>query len=154
MQLLESSRQFWNTIKEIQRGDETGLHRGINPSLPLMDLADIVDENFDRLEAFMAYFEDSDNHLIEELCVVCQRLDWDFDKLRQMPYYENPFHLPNWEMHNLGRPNIMADARMHYYALIIRFFEKISQNDSAFIPILEKWKLKFYSFQNQNYYVD
>lgn len=153
-QLQESSKRFWHTIQSIHTNDTIGLHREINQDLSLEDLMDIVDANFNQIEEFMEHFEESDNHFKEELCKVCQRLDWDFDKLEQIPYYENPFHAPNWEMHNLGRPNIMADARMHYYALMVRALEKISQNDSAFITILEKWKLKFYSFQNQNYYAD
>lgn len=116
-QLRNSTPRFWENITRIHANDTTGLHREIDPTISLMELIDIVDENFNTIEEFIKGFETSDEYLVGDIYRLCKQFCWDVEKFDQIPYYENPLHAPNWEMHNLGRPNIMNNARMYYYCL-------------------------------------
>lgn len=153
-QLRNSSQQFWENIKTIHVSDTTGLHREIDPSISLMELITIVDENFHVIEEFIKGFETLDTYLVNSFYKLCRLFGWDVEKFDQLPYYENPLHEPNWEMYNLSRPNIMTNARMYYYCLVVKMLEQLSLIDSTFIPILEKWRSDFSNFQLYNHYVD
>lgn len=153
-QLRNSTQYFWDTINKIHTNDTTGLHREIDPTISLMELVDIVDKNFNEIEEFVKGFETSDAYLVGSFYKLCKQFGWDVEKIYQLPYYENPLHEPNWEMHNLGRPNIMNNARMHYYCLVVKMLEQLSLKDCTFIPLLEKWRSDFFNFQQNNHYVD
>lgn len=153
-QLQHSSKRFWDAISKIHAEDTTDLHRDFDINLSALDLMDIVERNFDEIERFMECFEISDNHYIRELESISQRIGWDLKKIDYIPYYENPFYNPNWEIHNLGRGNMMREARMNYYAMIVKVLELISAKDNSYYPILEKWRAKFMPFQQANYYLD
>lgn len=153
-QLQESSRIFWSIINKIHSEDTSELHRSIDTNLSATELMNIVELNFSDIEKFMEFFEISDNQLMNNLRNLCKRIGWNFDKIDKLPSYENPFFNPNWEMHNLGRGNIMCNARMDFYTLIIKVLELLSINDNSYCPILEEWRSKFLSFQKTNFYFD
>ena len=153
-QLRDSIKQFWDNINLIHINDDTGLHRGIDPNITLLELIETIDKNFDEIEDFAKRFEISDGYFVKSFYKLCDQFGWDTEKLDQLPYYENPFFEPNWEIHNLGRPNIMTNARMYYYCFVVKILEQLSLNDKTFIPLLEKWRAVFLNFQLNNYYVD
>lgn len=153
-QLQESMEQFWYSIDRIHLNDKSDLHREYNTKLELNELIDIFDDKLNGIEKFIEHFEFSDRCMIGVLEKLCKRLNWDFSKLEQIPYYENPFYEPNWEIHNLGRNNLMREVKMYFYALVVRVLEKIALYDPSDTVLLEKWRSKFYSFQENNYYFD
>lgn len=153
-QLQHSMKQFWYSIDRIHLNDTSDLHREYDTNLQFHELINIFDDKLNEIENFMEYFEYSDHCLMGDLKRLCNRLNWDFRRIDEIPYYENPFHEPNWEMHNLGRNNLMREVRMYFYALVVRVLEKIALYDPSDTVLLEKWRSKFYSFQENNYYFD
>lgn len=153
-QLQECSKRFWNEIAQIHKKDNTGLHRYLDPNLSINELMDTVEENFNQIEHIMEDFEHSDNNLMIDLKYLCKRLGWNFEKSDEIPYFENPFYNRNWDLHNLGRPNIINQARLYYLTTIVKLLEMLSLKELSINPILEKWKAKLLSFQQNNYYVD
>lgn len=153
-QLQNSSKMFWGKIYSIHAEDTSDLHRDFDITLSATDLMEIVERNFDEIENFIEHFELSDNYLMADLKSLCKLTGWDFERIEQIPYYENPFYIRNWEMHNIGRPNIMKNARMHYYGMIVKILELLSAKDNSYYLLLEKWRTKFLPFQQNNYYYD
>ena len=91
-QLQNSSKMFWDKIYSIHAEDTSDLHRDFDITLSATDLMEIVERNFDEIENFIEHFELSDNYLMADLKSLCKLTGWDFERIEQIPYYENPLY--------------------------------------------------------------
>jgi len=50
-------------------------------------------------------------------------MGYDTQAYEDVAYYENPFQLRNWELHNIGSPNFVARLRFNLKQLEIKSLE-------------------------------
>ena len=79
---------------------------------------------FKIVEERLEYYRLSDERLPEDLEQLLLRVGYDLAPLKSVPYYENLFVQRNWELHNLGSPNVLLDLKkLHLHAELLYLAE-------------------------------
>lgn len=100
--------------------------------------------------------DDSDN-LKADLLKLTNKLEIDFSKFDEIPYYENPFINRNWEIHNIGRPNFFSHVLLSLHQLKVKIIDellKYNPNDEQLQKIAEEYRKEFENVYDRTYYVD
>lgn len=91
-------------------------------------------ESIERLSSILDRLSLSDHQLPGELREFLQRIGYDVAVLDDVPYYENPFEIRNWETHSIGARNALRDLRattLHAELLYLVEHVKLHPNNVA-----------------------
>lgn len=126
------------------------------------DIFELIRELTDNIQKIREYCDmcadsdDSDN-LKADLLKLSNKLEIDFSKFDEIPYYENPFIDRNWEMHNIGRPNFFSHVSLSLHQLKVKIIDellKCNPNDEQLQKIAEEYRKEFENIYDYAYYVD
>lgn len=81
-----------------------------------------IEDLVDELHKFLS-------SLSEDIAIFLQEIGYDITDYKKIPYYENPFSSPFWEMLNIGMPNFHAAVHFHSKALQLHIeFQKLQSS--------------------------
>lgn len=111
-QVRREMESYWSALTRIQ-GEHAvpDLAVEMEPTAIGTDVFQGVHQQLKRIEALLKHYKLSDEAAPEDLRALLRRLDFDVTPLESLPHSENPFEARNWELHNLGSPNIVMDMR-------------------------------------------
>lgn len=118
--------EYWS---EVKRANETehicpdDIKMPIDISITQIQLFDELFETITLVENALNRLSQSDNDLHSEIIAFLKKLGYDTQSYEEAAYYENPFQLRNWELHNIGSPNFVARLRFNLKQLEIKSLE-------------------------------
>lgn len=131
--IFEEQHQFEQEISRINAAWREHFYLAMNlkfcddPSTHIEEISSAVhwiERLLDDLEEFL-------ENLPNEIETFFSRLGYDLSALRQIPYYESPFHSAFWEKMNIGRPNLLNVIGYHLKALEVHAeIEKLKAHPS------------------------
>ena len=157
-QVLFEVNYFWNkqSTKSFELQDlkiERDFDRGI------FDLFKELDEHISTISNYCDICADSDTSetLTSDLKELFEKAELDFSKLKNIPYYENPFENRNWEMHNIGRPNFFSHISLCLNQLKVKTTEELlkqNPDNTTLKKLIEEFRQEFDVDYDNSYYVD
>lgn len=129
----------------------------INSHLTALELIEHLREVLAGLEALQDWLRESDSRAYDELKEFIVRLGYDADKVDDIPYYENPFQIRNWDIHFLGIPNHQTMISMFLLQLEWRCLEyevALNPGDPDFRHELDRVKEELKGFALSIGYID
>ena len=126
-QINNESKYYWNRQKE-KDFDINDLKMTTNFDFDELDLFNELLKAIDLIYNYCETCAISDDPLTLEndLKYLLGKAELDYSKIEDIPYFENPFALRNWEYHNIGLPNLFSNLKMKLYQLRIKSFENIA----------------------------
>lgn len=88
-----------------------------------LDLLHVFSKNMSGLKSIIDGIYASNGELPGDLEGFIQKLGCDCEKIKDIPYYENPFINRDWEAFNLGIPNWMNALKLSFLNLKVRLLE-------------------------------
>lgn len=157
-QILYDISYFWNkqSIKSFDLVD-LKIEREFNKEA--LDLFSELNEHIDAIQNYCDLCAESDSAEVirSDLKQIMNTIGIDISIFDSIPYYENPFANRNWEMHNIGRPNIFSHIALCISQLKVKFVEELlkgNPNDIKLITVLEEARKEFEMKYDNSYYVD
>lgn len=156
-QILYEASYFWNkqSAKTFELQD-LKIERDFD-----LDIFDLLNELSEHIEIISNYCDlcansDSSETLHKELNQLFEKAGLDYSKVRNIPYYENPFVNRNWEIHNIGRPNFFSHITLCLHQLKIKMADELLKNNvgnNYLKKKLEKFREEFDEAYDNTYYV-
>ena len=133
-QVERSMESYWTALAKRQEEHPVpDLVVNVRPTASGAEVFSALSSQFQRIEALLEHYRQSDETASKDLRELVQRLGYDLAPLESLPYYENPFEVRNWEYHNLGSPNALLDLRallLQAELLYLTEFAKLNQTDA------------------------
>ena len=133
-QVEQSMESYWTALaKRQEKHPVPDLAVNVKPTASGAEVFSALSAQFQRMEALLEHYRQSDERAPEDLRELVQRLGYDLAPLESLPYYENPFERRNWEYHNLGSLNALLDLRallLHAELLYLTAHAKLNQIDT------------------------
>ena len=151
--LEQSMIQYWDKLKKIDNV-ETHLKIKVEKDESIESLLANIEENFSNIERLFNEMAQSDENLPNDVKELCERAGVDYERLEQVPYYENCLINRSWEYHNLAVPNFRSHLKMYYLQFCVNVFAELAKRNIEYNDILQLYKDKLEAHQKNNYYVD
>jgi hypothetical protein len=157
-QVLHEVNYFWDRQSK-KKFDLEDLKIERNFEQDIFELIKELIENIQKVRDYCDICAESDTSkkLQEDLLNLSNRVGIDFSKFDEVPYYKNPFINRNWEMHNIGRPNLFSHISLSLNQLKVKIVDqllKYNPNDHQLKKIAEKYRQEFENAYDRAYYVD
>lgn len=157
-QIQNEANYFWKKQKA-KTFDLADLKINRDFDKGLLDLLSELEGHIKTIENYCDLCADSDNTktLKSDLKLLLNKAELDFASLEKVPYYENPFVNRNWEMHNIGRPNLFSHIALCLNQLKVKIAEELIKSDpknTELTKLIEEYRLNFEETFNSSYYVD
>ena len=149
---------FWNRQKQKEfKLQELKIERDFN--LSIVQLFDELNEKVQAIQDYcdMCAESDSNEALQEDFKQLYEKLDINIPKFSSIPYYESPFINRNWEMHNIGRPNLFSHLRLCIAQLRVKVLEELLKHnpeDKQINQMVDRARKEFDKNFDKSYYVD
>ena len=88
-------------------------------------------ETLNKLDALCQSVRVSDESLDDDVFEFLGKCEYDTSRMREVPYFRNPFIGRNWEVHNLGLPNCFNTLRMCLVQLEIQYLQEYLKTNST-----------------------
>lgn len=114
-------------------------------------------ETLNKLNALYESVRVSDESLGEDLLEFLERYGYDTSRIKDVPYFRNPFVGRNWEIHNIGFPNFTSTLRMYLVQLEIQYLQeylKVNSTDQNAMRRFEILKGEFRDIAQHSILVD
>lgn len=155
-QIVNESKYYWN----VQRSKtfelkELKIERDFDSTI--MQLFDELNSRVLEINSFCDLLSESDEELLYDLEMLCKKYGIDYQVFSTIPYYENPIENRNWELHNIGKPNLFSNLKLTISHLRVRVFEELNRSnpeDEVVRTLKDKAKIDFDEEFNRAFYVD
>ena len=110
-----------------------------------------------KLNALYESVRVSDESLGEDLVEFLEGYGYDTSRIKEVPYFRNPFVGRNWEIHNIGFPNFTSTLRMYLVQLEIQYLQeylKVNSTDQNTMRRFEILKGEFWDIAQHSILVD
>lgn len=126
------------------------------------DILDLIEELEEYIEAIRDYCElcsesESSESILLDLKILLERVGLDISIFEKIPYFENPLIDRNWEMHNIGRPNLFSHISLCLNQLKVKIIEELLKSDpenKTLKILVEEFRNDFEQNFDDSYYVD
>lgn len=125
----------------------------------ILDLFTELDEHIEVIKDYcdLCAKTDSSETLRADLQVLLEKSGLDLSSFDKIPYNENPFENRNWEMHNIGRPNLFSHVLMCISQLKVKTLEELQKREpenEKLKDLIESFRADFESRYDDSYYID
>lgn len=155
-QILFEINYFWQRQKTKKfEIDDLKIKRDFD--LSLNELFDELENHIKTLENYCDTIADSDDVLERDIQKFIALAKLDYNKVKEISYYENPFSGRNWEIHNIGRPNYFSYLNLCINELKVRVLEELHKCDPENIELKDQLDISRSNFEetyDNTYYVD
>ena len=134
-QVKQAMESYWTALAKRQEEHPVpDLAVAVEPAASGAEVFGALCTQFQRMEALLEHYRQSDEKAPEDLRDLLQRLGYDLAPLESLEYYENPFEGRNWERHNIGSPNVLLDLKaLHLHAELLYLTEYKKLNHTTAI---------------------
>lgn len=151
--LEQSMARHWDRLQKIDN-IENHLKIKVDKDASIESLLANIEESFSNIERLLKEMAHSDEKLPNDARELCEKVGVDYERLEQVPYFENCLIGRLWESHNLAVPNSNSHLKMYYLQFCVNVFAELAKHDKAYLDILKQYQDKLEAHQKQNYYVD
>lgn len=138
--IVAEMEEYWTKIERLNTLDhkfaELAFH--INTQGDYFDLVKICEENITYLAGFHEQFRESDETLQRDVKSLLERKNLDPHLFDDVPYYKNPLHSRNWELHHIGVPNRMQRLRIDLMHMEIKYLEEFLKTNNKDMEAKER----------------
>lgn len=126
LKLVEEMAKFWNRIERLNRIEHSmpELAFEINTKGTFFDILSSIRSAIDSIEELLGSLRRSDEELPKNFRSLLIRRNVAPSLFSDIPYYENPFEIRNWEIHNIGTPNWLQKVRIDLVHLEVKYLEE------------------------------
>ncbi|MFG1593544.1 hypothetical protein [Halobacteriovorax sp. CON-3] len=141
-QITSEYENYWKEIKVLN----TTKHKAPEVALEIetersgIEAIALAFEYIERIKSLTDQFNISDIELWSEIKSFLNQHHVNYEKLDDVPYYENPFENRNWEHHNLGIPNMLRGMFVILKQIELRYLEEYLKTNTNDTETLEKFK--------------
>jgi len=130
--IMEEMGSYWAKIERLNTLEHSmaDLAFDINAQGSLSEIVKSCHENIAYITDFHKAFHESDERLEKDFNELLAKKGIDPKIFDDIPYYENPFQIRNWELHNLGIPNRMQRLNIDLMHMEIKYWEEYLKTNS------------------------
>jgi hypothetical protein len=157
-QVIVESHYYWNSQAN-KTFDLPDLKIARDFNSGIFDLIIELESRIGKIKNYCDLCVNSDSRevLNGDLEKIFVKLKLDFDRVKEIPYYKNPFENRNWEMHNLGNPNLFSHISLCLNQLKVKITEQLTANDPNNLELrklLTEFRETFEKDFDDSYYFD
>lgn len=157
-QILNESNYYWSRQKE-KKFELDDLKMKTDFNFSESQLFDEIIEAIDLIYNYCNTCAESDSTetLEKDLKLLFKRAGLDYNEIKKIPYYENPFLLRNWENHNFDLPNHFTNITMKVFQLRVKIFEnllKLNPENNEVKNELKNYRSQFEEYYENSYFHD
>jgi hypothetical protein len=154
-QLQHDSEKYWKDLKLKDIEDKTGLKIELGEQ-DISSIIEEIDDTYKELCSIIRFIQNSYEHLETDMKVECDKCGIDYSLFDKIPYYENSLKNRNWEMVNIGLPNVLRKLELRYLQLCVMQLEKNVkfEKTKCNMELLNMYKRKLEMVHKDAYYID
>ncbi|OEE70052.1 hypothetical protein A1OO_04565 [Enterovibrio norvegicus FF-33] len=157
--LASEMEKYWKDIERLNTIDHTfeELALFIDAKSSFFEILCSARKAIEGIEGLLDRLEKSDKNLMADFNKLIQSKGIPPELFEDVPYYENPLVVRNWEDHNLARQNWLQRLRIYLAHIEVKYIEeylKTNRNDLIAKNRLEKIKATLSSFAQNAVHVD
>ncbi len=132
LRIMVEMESYWALIERLNTLEHSmaELAVDINAKGSFSHIVKSCHENIGFLTDFHKAFHESDKNLEQDFRELLSKKGIDPKIFDDIPYYENPFQIRNWELHNLGIPNRMQRLNIDLMHMEIKYWEEFIKTNS------------------------
>ena len=127
--------EFLNTYKH-QSPDDFKIEISINKNE--IEIIEELHDNITKLSNLLNDISEFNNNLWENIINFLESYNVDLTNVKNIPYYENPYYSPFWEMLCIGAPNLTNKSIVLLKQISIKYLELFIQKNPTDIEALKK----------------
>lgn len=149
---------YWEKLHDLYISRELkDLAPDFNASYADLKIIEEIENNLKGLENIHDLINNSYDKMEQDLCNLLSKVGYDLQKIRGLPYYENPFIHRDWEVRVLGLSNWTLHIKGSLLQLKVRALEKenvLTPNDAKLSEKLRYAKKQLKEFVERAILVD
>ncbi|OES32881.1 hypothetical protein [Alteromonas macleodii] len=153
--------KYWSDIDRLNKLEhifaDSGIAMDVNGVDSFFDVIASAHDAVNGIEIFFEALHKSDEELKSDFEALLIKKGVSPELFSDIPYYENPIENRNWELHNLGAPNLLQRLRIDLVHVVVKFLEeylKTHSNDLHAKAKFEKAKGKLKEYAGTAMHVD
>ncbi len=129
--IVEASKREWEKFEIIleQRNREHEFEFFVNSQDSFFDVLNSLKGTLGAIDSLHTVWINSDEKLENDFFQLIEKLGFDLQKAKELPYWENPFVNRNWDERNIYLHNFKSDLSIQLCHLEIKFFRGILENE-------------------------
>ena len=154
-------QEYWSEIDRLNDIEHifanSGLAMNVKGVSSFFDVIASAHDAVNGIESLLEDFHESDKLLKADFEALLLRKNISPELYNDIPYYEHPFDIRNWESHNIGAPNWLLKIRIDLVHLEVKYLEeylKTHNDDFQAKAKLEKAKEALKHYAKTAMYVD
>lgn len=144
-QVLKSIRlqinEFWQNIEFLNKYKHQApkdFKMEIDINKKSIQIFDELQRNIETLSDILSEIAEFNNTLWEDVVKYLESYNVDLSNVKNIPYYENPYNYPFWEILCIGAPNLTNQSKILLKQLSIKYLELYIQHNPTNIEALKK----------------
>lgn len=139
--ILLQINEFWQNIEFLnkykhQAPEDFKMEIYINKKS--IQIFDELQRNIETLSDILSEITEFNNTLWEDVVKYLESYNVDLSNVKNIPYYENPYNSPFWEMLCIEAPNLTNQSKILLKQLSIKYLELYIQHNPTNIETLKK----------------
>lgn len=133
---------YWQNIDFLNKYKHTApeeFRMPVDVSKDYMELTNSIIENITTLSRMLSELGEFTDNLWNNLTEYLKQHDVDLSPIENIPYYENPFDHPFWEMLHIGGSNVPRQTILLIKQINLKYLELYVKNNPNDLSAQKKW---------------
>ncbi len=133
---------YWQNIDFLNKYKHTApeeFRMPVDVSKDYMELTNSIIENITTLSQMLSELGEFTDSLWNNLTEYLKQHNVDLSPIENIPYYENPFDHPFWEMLHIGGSNIPRQTILLIKQINLKYLELYVKNNPNDLSAQKKW---------------
>lgn len=139
--ILLQINDFWQNIEFLNKYKHQApedLKMEIDINKECTQIFNELQRNLETLSDILDNVAEFNNTLWDDIVKYIESYNVDLNNVKKIPYYENPYNSPFWEILCIGAPNLTNKSKMLLKQLSIKYLELYIQQNPTNIEALKK----------------
>lgn len=139
--ILLQINEFWQNIEFLNKYKHQApedFKMEIDVNKKCIQIFDELQNNIENLSNILGDIAEFNNTLWENIVKYLESYNVDLSNVKNIPYYENPYNSPFWEMLCIGAPNLTNQSIILLKQFSIKYLELFIQQNPANTEALKK----------------
>lgn len=139
--ILLQINEFWQNIEFLNKYKHQApedFKMEIDVNKKCIQIFDELQNNIENLSNMLGDIAEFNNTLWKNIVKYLESYNVDLSNVKNIPYYENPYNSPFWEMLCIGAPNLTNQSIILLKQLSIKYLELFIQQNPANTEALKK----------------
>ncbi len=133
---------YWQNIDFLNKYKHTApkeFRMPVDVSKDYMELTNAIIENITTLSQMLSELGEFTDNLWNNLTEYLKQHNVDLSPIENIPYYENPFDHPFWEMLHIGGSNVPRQTILLIKQINLKYLELYIKNNPNDVSAQQKW---------------